>query len=176
MDEATFNREVAFIRRRYAQRRLDLPTYVALSYDAMADEAEQLAFLDYFIPESDKRNDYWDAVNLIAQRQLRGGNVLPAPLANWITDVLGDQFLQRKRKKKKRPRPAKGRPNAVQDQNVRLAMENLIERGFQATRRGGGPQCCAEGGSACDVVGAAFGLKYKNTEGIWGSGKGSLAS
>ena len=48
MDEADFNREVACIRRRYAQRRseLDLPTYVALSYDGIVDEAEQLALLD----------------------------------------------------------------------------------------------------------------------------------
>ena len=41
------------------------------------------------------------------------------------------------------------------------------------TRNGKGPgECCAEGGSACDVVGRAiFGkhLKaYKNTERIWG--------
>ncbi len=29
------------------------------------------------------------------------------------------------------------------------------------------PYCCFEGGSACDVVGKAAGMNYKNVEGIW---------
>ena len=175
MDEATFKEEVAFIRRAYAQRSGDLPKFVASHYDRIANEAEQRAFLDDFIAGSEKRKDYWDAVNLIARRQLRKGNALPTLLANWITDVLEDQSFRRQ-KKKTRPRPAKGRRNVVHDQNVCLAMENLTARGFQATRRGREPRACAEGGSACDVVGAAFGLNYKNTERIWESGKPPTAS
>lgn len=178
MDEADFNREVACIRRRYAQRRseLDLPTYVALSYDGIVDEAEQLALLDYLIMEAETWKHYWDAVNLIARRQLRAGNALPPPLANWIKDVLADQFV-RKQKEKTRPRPAKGPRTAVRNRNVRQAVENLTARGFKATRRlRKMPEACAKGGSACDVVGAAFGENYKNTEGIWVSGKGSSAS
>ena len=99
MDEADFNREVACIRRRYAQRRseLDLPTYVALSYDGIVDEAEQLALLDYLIMEAETWKHYWDAVNLIARRQLRAGNALPPPLANWIKDVLADQFVRKQK-------------------------------------------------------------------------------
>ena len=174
MDKATFNREVAFIRRAYAQRSGDLPKFVASSYDQFVEEAEQLAFLDELIAGSEQRKDYWDAVNLIARRQLRKGNALPTPLANWITDVLADQFVQQK--KKTRPRPAKGPRAVVHDQSVCLAMENLTARGFKETRRGKEPRSCAEGGSACDVVGAAFGLNYKNTERIWGSGKKSSAS
>lgn len=96
MDEATFKREVAFIRRAYAQRGGDLPKFVASSYDQIANEAKQRAFLNELIAESEKRKDYWDAVNLIARRQLGKGKALPTLLANWITDVLGDQFASRR--------------------------------------------------------------------------------
>ena len=84
------NNEVAFIRRAYAER-MTLPRFVALSYDEITDEAEQLAVLNHFIVGSEIRKDYWDAVNLIARRQLRRRNPLPAVLAHWVRDVLADQ-------------------------------------------------------------------------------------
>ena len=149
----------------------DLPKFLALSYERTADEAEQLAFLDELLVGSEIRKECWDAVNLIARRQLRRGSSLPAALANWTKDVLADQSAERQ-KEKTRPRPAKGSRDGVRDQNVRLAIENLIarrSRQFKAMRSGGPRDACAEGGSACDVVGAAFGLNYKNTERIWSS-------
>ena len=170
MDEATFNREVAFIRHAYCRPSMGLPKFVASSYEGIADEAEQLGLLDELIGGSEIRKEFWDTVNLIARRQLMGGNPLPAPLANWIKDVLSDQYAGRQ-KEKTRPRPDQGPRHGVRDQNIRRAIENLIARRFKATRSGGPRDACAEGGSACDVVGAAFGLAYKNTERIWLSKK-----
>ena len=249
MDEATFNKEVAVIQQKYAQREEDrlpkfiedrLPKFIAESYQGMADaeklavladligskfiedllpkfiaenyqgmadaeklaflasiatrerlhrlpqfiadkyqgmaDAKQLAFLADLIDRSEKRKEYWDTVNLIARQQLRRGLPLPAPLASWIKDVLADQSAKRRKEKKRRPRPAKGQRIGIRDQNIRLAIENLIARGYRATRSGSPRDACAEGGSACDVAGAAFGLNYKNTEGIWGSREKSSAS
>lgn len=178
MDEATFDREVAIIRRKYARSTMTLPGFVASGYDGIDDEAERLATLEHFIVGSEVRKDYWDAVNLIARRQLRRGNPLPAALAHWVRDVLADQYVKRQADKA-RPRPGQGRGTAVRDQMLRMAIENLIARGYQETRSGrkGKPrEACAEGGSACDVAGAAFGLNYKNTERIWLSGRESSAS
>lgn len=167
MDDATFDKEVEFIRRAYTRYRDDLPKFVATSYDSITDGVERVGVLDHFIKGSEMRKDYWDAVNLIARRQLRKGNALPPALANWIKDVLADQYI-RKQAEKARPRPAKGPRTPGRDQSVRLAVENLITRGFKATRRlREMPRACAEGGSACDVVGAAFNQDYKNTERIW---------
>ena len=177
MDEAMFNNEVAFIRRAYAER-MTLPRFVALSYDEITDEAEQLAVLNHFIVGSEIRKDYWDAVNLIARRQLRRRNPLPAVLAHWVRDVLADQSFKGKAGKA-RPRPGLGLWEAVRDQMIRMAIENLVAREYTEMRSGrkGKPrEACAEGGSACDVAGAAFGLNYKNTERIWLSGKKSATS
>ena len=177
MDEATFEKEVAFIRRKYARSTMTLPGFVASGYEGITDEGERLLALHHFIVESEVRKDYWDAVNLIARRQLRRRNPLPAALAHWIRDVLADQSVKRQ-KGKARPRPGKGRPKAVRDQMIRLAIENLVERGYTEMRSGTGkpPEACAEGGSACDIAGAAFGLKYKNVEGIRIGGKASGVS
>ena len=166
MDDATFDKDVEFIERASARYRDDLPNYLASGYDRIDDEVEKLAFLDHCIMGSEMRKDYWDAMRLIAQRQLRKGDPLPRALADWIKDVLMDRSA-RKREDKKRPRPAKGRPTAVRDQNMRLAVDRLVKRGFNATRRlNKMPKGCAKGGSACDVVAAAFGEDYKNTERI----------
>ena len=166
MDEATFNREVTFVRRAYAERSTSLRRFVALSYEGITDETEQSAFLDSFIVESTRRQEFWDAVNLIGRRLLRRGDPLPPALAFWIRDVLADQHTKRQ-KDKARPRPPGSRRGGVRDQNIRTAIENLIARGYTATRHGGPPEACAEGGSACDIAGAAFDLNYKNTERIW---------
>ena len=177
MDNATFEREVAFIRRAYPER-LTLREFVATSYEGITDEGEQTAFVEQFVAWSEIRKEYWDTVNLIARRQLRRGNPLPAVLAHWVKDVLADQNVRRQTDKA-RPRPAKGRRDVERDQMIRMAIENLLARGYSEMRSGqkGKPrEACAEGGSACDIAGAAFGLKYKNTERIWLSGKKSAMS
>ena len=178
MDKATFEKEVAFIRRKYARSTMTLPGFVASGYEGIDDEAERLAALEHFIVGSEIRKDYWDAVNLIARRQLRRRNPLPAVLAHWVRDVLADQSFKGKAGKA-RPRPGLGLWEAVRDQMIRMAIENLVAREYTEMRSGGKGklrEACAEGGSACDVAGAAFGLTYKNTEGIWLSGKASRAS
>ena len=178
VDEATFDREVAFMRRMYDRDTLTLPKYVAFAYDGIDDEADRRAKLEYFVAWSEIKKEYWDAVNLLARRQLRLGNPLPTALAHWIRDVLADQRVKRQ-KDKARPRPGKGRREAVRDQMIRLAIDNLVARGYtemRSGRKGKLPEACAEGGSACDIAGAAFDLDYKNTEGIWLSGKASRTS
>lgn len=172
MDEATFDREVAFIRRRFARSTMTLAKYVAFSFDDIDDEPGGLAALDHFIVGSEMRKDYWDAVNLTARRRLRSGRPLPAALAHWVKDVLADQSVKRQADKA-RPRPGKGPQEAVRDRMTWLAIKNLVARGYTAMRsgrKGKPPEACAEGGSACDIVGAAFRLNYKNTERIWLSG------
>ena len=168
MDEATFDGKVVFIRHAYAERVRPLHRFVALSYEGIADEVEQYAFLNDYILGSEVQAELWDAVNLIGRRHLRRGDPLPEVLAHWIRDVLADQGTKRQ-KDKVRPRPPRSRRGGVRDQMIRLAIERLIAGGYKATRHRGPPEACAEGGTACDIAGAAFGHDYKNTERIWGS-------
>ena len=179
VDEATFDGEVTSMRDRYAARdTLTLPKYVADAYDEIDDEADRRAALERFVAWSETKKEYWDAVHLLARRQLRRGNPLPTALAHWIRDVLADQGVKRQ-KDKARPRPGKGRREAERDRMIRSAIDNLVARGYtemRSGRKGNLPEACAEGGSACDIAGAAFGLGYKNTERVWLSGKASRAS
>ena len=179
VDEATFDGEVTSMRDRYAARdTLTLPKYVASAYDGIDDEADRRAMLKWFVASSEIKKEYWDAVNLLARRQLRLGNPLPPALAHWIRDVLADQRVKRQ-KDKARPRPGKGRREAERDRMIRSTIDNLVARGYtemRSGRKGKLPEACAEGGSACDIAGAAFGLDYKNTERIWLSGKASRTS
>lgn len=107
----------------------------------------------------------WDSVSLIAQELLRAGETLPAELAGWVADVLEG----------KRPRPTMGpQTTSGRDRQIYLAVAHVAERfGLNPTRRrkqmlgAALPICCAKGGSACDVVGAAFQINYKTTEKAW---------
>ena len=72
------------------------------------------------------------------------------------------------------PRPTTGgSPDANRDWVICGAIYHVgVRFGLDPTRNGAGPEaCCAEAGSACDVVGYAFLGKanrgYKNTERIW---------
>ena len=174
MDEVKFNKEVDRIRRQYARSGISLPQFMANAYEGTTPPVQSVQ-LDSFIWGAARHKAFWDAVNLIAQRQLKRGNPLPAALADWVKDVLADQYTKRQ-KDKKRPRPAKGRLDGVRDQKICMAIEILIARGYSPTRRKRLSKACAEGGSACDVAGAAFGLNYKNTERIWLSGAKPPAS
>ena len=175
MDEATFNKEVEFISYAYGDRQLTHRQFVARAYEGLIYEGERRDSLDCLIDQSKTLPECWEAVNLIGRRHLRRGDPLPAALAHWIRDVLADQGIKRQ-KDKLRARPPGSRRGGVRDQKIRMAIKNLSARGFQETRRGGPPEACSEGGSACDIAGAAFGLNYKNTERIWGSRTDSMAS
>lgn len=119
--------------------------------------------LDSMIEASAERPVVWDAVWQLALRLLRDGEPLPGELASWVADVLEE----------KRQRPNRGRPGRprmwARDSAVVAAVKALEARGFQPTRNKSGlEKACAEGGSACDAVGVAFGIeKYKTVERVW---------
>ena len=179
LDEGTFYREVRRIRRDYGGDRDWKDTARLFGYYLYWKVRESGQDEDSGNPERNLReligmsriNKYmWDAVNLIAQEHLTRGDPLPDSLAEWIEHVLVDQYIQ-SQKEKLRPRPAKGGRLVVRNRMMCLAIESLVARGFTATRAGGRAKACAEGGSACDIVGKAFFKSYTRAEEIWLSGK-----
>ena len=109
----------------------------------------------------------WDGLNLIAEKLLLQGESLPPDLARWVADRLAER----------RPRPTtKGQnPDANVPRNlavmaaVRHLVRMMVNQRMKPTRRRKlvGNEACFEGGSACDAVGLAAGLSYKNVEAIW---------
>ena len=174
MDKATFDEYVKFAQRSFfseAQRDFEEnpAETIARMYTTVLPARSRVEYLHQLIAESEESKRTWDSLALIAQGLVRDGKPLPVELAAWVADVLEDQL----RKDKRRRRPAKGGdPEANRDRIIALAVHHLANRfELPPTRPGGPEKCCAEGGSACDVVGrAVFGknLKaYKNTERIW---------
>ncbi len=176
MDEATFKRAVAITRQAFLSRpefeETPAETRVRV-YRKILTKRGRDDYLRGLIADSAHSKLAWDAVKLIAEDLLRDGEHLPPELAEWLADVLSD--LGRPGKDKRRARPTKGGPpEANRDWIICGAIQYVgTLYDLPPTRNGDGPEkCCAEGGSACDVVGrAVFGatLKaYKNTERIWG--------
>ena len=177
MDETRFQRLVAFTRQSFMsqhQRNWDEdPAQTRLRmYEKVLPENGREEFLDRLIAESAKSKLAWNAVRLIAERSLREGKPMPAALNQWIADLLSDQYMPKK--DKRRPRPSKdGSPEANRDWVICGAIHHVgLRFDLPPTRNHAGPnKCCAKGGSACDVVGAAaFGTStkaYGNTERIW---------
>ena len=174
LDEGTFDREVRRIRRDYGGDRDWKDTARLFGYYLYWKVRESGQDEDSGNPERNLReligmsriNKYmWDAVNLIAQEHLARGDPLPRPLADWIERVLVDQCLQSK-EEKLCPRPRKGKRTAVRDRVICAAIESLVAQGYPAMRSGGSGMACAEGGTACDIVGKAFNIGYKHTEKI----------
>ena len=173
-DKETFDREVRLIRQRYGgQRKWKDPARVfanlfwsSRELDQQEDNPDLAPSLVGLIGLSQVDKYMWDAVNLFAQAHLTRGDPLPDPLAQWIVEVLRDQYLPAK-KQKFRPRPGKGHQFKVRDWMMCLAVGNLVARGYTETRREGRPEAHASGGTACDIVGAAFFTGYKNVEKIW---------
>lgn len=121
--------------------------------------------LEDLIARSKVSRTAWDAANLVAQDKLRSGEPLPAGLAAWAADVLADLRSKPTRKGD----PVSGLAN--RDRIIGGAVEHVAERfDLRPTRnRSKGEHCTAEGGSACDVVGAAANMGYKAIERIWSS-------
>ena len=175
LDTETFDREVELIRRTYGGDRdwrdtASLVAYYGYWRFREPDQEEDNPDLELKLRELidlSRINKYmWDAVNLIAQEHLARGDPLPDSLAEWIEHVLVDQYIQ-SQKEKLRRRPAKGHRLVVRDRMMCLAIESLVARGFKPIRKGGEAMACAEGGSACDIAGAAFFIGYKHVEDIW---------
>ena len=174
MDEATFKRAVAYAKQAYLSRRelTETPVQTRVRvYRKVLPKRGRDEYLCGLIAESVRDKLAWDTVRQIAQELLRDGEDLHPELAAWIADVLADQ--QRPRGDKRRARPAKGGSDyANRDWMICGAIHGVGQPyDLPPTRNTSGPkQCCAEGGSACDVVGrAVFGTStaYRNTERIW---------
>ena len=128
--------------------------------------------------EASRTDKYmWHGLRLAAIKCSREGRPLDAELANWVADVLEDQDQPSKlAKDKKRPRPRGGARHEGRDRlicNAIVAVVSRFEpRPTRSTRREtASNKCCAAGGSACDVVGAAAfpgeSLSYGRTAKIW---------
>ena len=120
--------------------------------------------VDYLIMHSRRERWAWDALSAVTQAALQHKNIfdpLWPSLAPWIEGVLAG----------KEPRPREsGKRLMNRDLAIAEAIVVVAEaRGLKPTRRSlrGGPECCAEGGSACDAVGVASGMNYKAVEAIW---------
>ena len=104
----------------------------------------------------------WDAVSAIAQSTLRHRKFDPLPreLARWITEI-----LEGKRSPPKKGSKRQAKRNLMTVDAIHLS---ALRYELKPTRnRADLPKCCAEGGSACDVVGAAQNMGYKTVESIW---------
>ena len=171
LEPEIFNREVRRIRQTYGGDRkwrttAELSAYYLYWRDRESDREEDTFNLRELIDLSRIDRYMWDAVRLIAQEHLTRGDPLPVPLAKWIEHVLEDQSV-RLRREKLRPRPRTGRRVVFRDLVMCWAIESLGAQGYMPTRSGGRRMACAEGGSACDIVGKAFGKGYKYAEEIW---------
>ncbi len=159
MDSAEFDRLVAHEKKRQKS--------LAEVYEWLDPDRQQGRFLRNRITESETSRQVWDAIARMARDYLRKRRPLPDELADWAADAL-DSMVN---KPAKRPRPPKGAADDAVRRKVEicLGVYHLVQLyGLKPTRGLNGlPQCCAEGGTACDVIGAAFGLNYKAVERIW---------
>lgn len=104
----------------------------------------------------------WDVLKEMTQASLRHPYQSIDPvLATWAADMLAGY----------EPRPrAKGKRQVNRDLVIADSIVVICKiYDLKPTRRSlrGGPECCAEGGSACDVVGAGAGMTYKAVEYVW---------
>ena len=151
MDEARFNRLVAFTKQNFIgphQREVFEPPGATWDY-----------LYNRVLPASNKK----DFV-----RYLRGRAKVSRMAWDWV----------RSRSRRKLPQRPKTRgPDkdafSVRDRLIALAISHVVKRfDLDAMRdQSRATNCCAEGGSACDVVGRAFfggrEYSYKNVERIW---------
>ena len=178
MDEAEFQRRVAYTYSAFLSQHQhqfgETPAETrARIFRKVLPKRGRDDFLRDLIAESVNIKLAWDSVKLIAEDLLRDGEQLPDALAEWVADVLAD--IAKPRKDRRRPRPTKGGSPETNHYWVICGAIQYIGTLYNLppTRNGGGPgECCAEGGSACDIVGrAVFGKHlqaYKNAERIWG--------
>ena len=151
MDEARFEQAVEF-----AKGWLRTP---AEGFKLLGP-GQRAVILEIDIALSRDSRESWDGCAEIARDLLREGERLPEALASWVADVLNDQ----------RPRPLKrDEPMPVRSLFPGLVVGVASRYGLSRTRGVNGiEECCAEGGSAVDIVGAAYGIvDYKTAEQIW---------
>ena len=158
MDSAEFDRLVTYEKQR--------PKSLEQVYNMLDPERGQGQYLRDRIDESETSRDTWDGLNRMVQHYLRERRTLPHELAAWTADALDGMVTT----PAKRPRPPKSTEDTARRRvEISLGVYHLVRCYDLHPTRGlnGLPECCAEGGTACDVVGAAFGLNYKAVEKYW---------
>ena len=180
MDERIFVEHVERVKREYvnrlpswlkdpAQARVDF--YVMGVYniqqeavsegipDSTAHTVRAETVLRALIDDAAKDKHSWDALKMIATKLLSAHEHLHDVLADWLAGVLEGEIQ----------RPRKGGALQVRDMAIPRAIRDLVETySLQPTRNiSVSDECCAKGGSGCDVVGKAFDLNYKNAERLW---------
>lgn len=114
---------------------------------------------------------HWDGLALLSQWRLvypaKFGPLSPQ-LAAWVASVLRDMMLN---PKLVRPSPRGAPPKSGRD-GVIVSAITFVMREFslpaERREREGPRKCCAEGGSACDVVGTALtNVTYGQVRRIW---------
>ena len=169
MDEATFQTVVGIARKTIREETEfwgSTPAEgMALLYKRRSVETREV-FLRDLIWCSVKIAAAWDSLKLIARDLLRGGESLPAELAEWLAGMLAEEKLRPTRK----GQDPDGQ--VLRNRAIMVAVRHLTKLGINATRNIRQkdkhlPHCCFEGGSACDAVGVAEGMNYKAIERIW---------
>ena len=114
---------------------------------------------------------HWDGLALLSQWRLVHPSEfgpLPPQLAAWVASVLRDMMLN---PKLVRPSSRGAPPKSGRD-GVIVSAITCVMRQFSISaerrERDGPRKCCAEGGSACDVVGRALtDVTYGQVRRIW---------
>ena len=170
MEKATFDAYVEFaglmlvlVREEWGETLAD-----GWVYGYVHDEERREALLLELIVCSEEVKEAWDSLSLIAQGLLLERKPLPHELADWLVQALEGTRRQPKSRGKD------PYANFFRNSAIVLAVSFLSRERIKATRNGGGPpECCYEGGSACDAVGLAVAeiyeepRSYKNIEYIW---------
>ena len=158
MDSAEFDRLVIYEKQR--------PKSLEQVYNMLDPVRGRGQYLRDRIDESETSRDTWDGLNRMVQDYLRERRNLPEELADWAAGALDSMLAT----PAKRPRPPKSTEDAARRRvEIYLSVYHLVKLHSLFPTRGlnGLPKCCARGGTACDVIGAAFGLNYKAVEKIW---------
>ena len=79
----------------------------------------QASFPSYLIADSRETSGAWDALHLIAQAWIRAGKPLPPEAAQWVADVLADQWAKKKAGETAAPTD-QGCPSLVQPESPLL--------------------------------------------------------
>ena len=136
-----------------------------------ADLRDGLLEIEDVIEKAKTSRVHWDGMALLCQWHLvnpaMSGPLRPQ-LGAWVAKVLGDMMLNAKlARPSSRGAPPKSGRNGVIVSAIAWAMQEF-RLPAERREREGPRKCCAEGGSACDVVGRALtDVTYGQVRRIW---------